>query len=129
MRAISCGVSAGNVCSRRGKAAASRAWSSVLLAVLESTLIPSHIIKERAELCGARQGEGFLLGSRSPLFAPCYLPGFFPLTSCGVRSSPAEGAPVISLRPLACDFRRLRFSRNASFSRSRRGFFAAVPVG
>jgi hypothetical protein len=30
----------------------------------------------------------------------------------------------MSLRPLACDFRRLRFSRSASFSRSCREFRA-----
>jgi hypothetical protein len=33
---------------------------------------------------------------------------------------------VGSLRPLACDFRLLRFSRSASFSRSRRESFAAT---
>ena len=35
-----------------------------------------------------------------------------------------EDALVISLRPRACDLRRLRFSRNASFSRSCLEFFA-----
>ena len=35
---------------------------------------------------------------------------------------------MTSLRPRACDFRRLRFSRNASFSRSRRGFFPRSPL-
>src|SRR3981081_2276552 len=61
-----------------------------------------------------------------------YSPGFFPLPSSGETSSPLEGAIVASPLPLACDFRRLRFSRNASFNRSWRGlflgFFAGVPV-
>src|SRR5216683_8301202 len=59
---------------------------------------------------------------------PGYSPGFFPLPSCGEASSALEGAIVTSLRPLACDFRRLRFSRNASFSRSCLGFFAGSLV-
>jgi hypothetical protein len=33
-----------------------------------------------------------------------------------------------SLRPLACDFRRLRFSRNARFSRSCRGLLGGAPA-
>ena len=48
--------------------------------------------------------------------------------SCGGTSSPLEGVIVTSLRPLACDFRRLRFSRSASFSRScRASFFDGAP--
>ena len=42
-------------------------------------------------------------------------------------SSAAEDAVVKSSRPLACDFRRLRFSRNARFSRSWRRSFAGLP--
>ena len=55
--------------------------------------------------------------------------GFFTLPSCGEASSGSVGAGARSPRPRACDFRRLRFSRNASLSRSCRGsFFAAPPV-
>jgi hypothetical protein len=54
---------------------------------------------------------------------PGYSPGFLALPSCGVASSPLEDAPAASLRPRNCDFRRFRFSRNASFSRSRLGPF------
>src|SRR5947209_19147464 len=52
--------------------------------------------------------------------------GFFPVPRPGEPSSPEWRT---SLRPRACDFRLLRFSRNASFSRScRASFFAAPPV-
>jgi hypothetical protein len=44
-------------------------------------------------------------------------------------SSEAEDAVVKSPRPLACDFRRLRFSRNARFSRSWRRSLAGLPGG
>ena len=67
--------------------------------------------------------QGFLLRSQ-----PGYLPGFFSLPSCRETSTSSEGAVIKWLRPLACDFRRLRFSRNASFSRSCFGFFAGIPV-
>ena len=63
---------------------------------------------------------------------PGYSSGLSPLPSCGVASSRCEDADAPSLRPLACDFRRLRFSRSASFSRSCResglGLFAAGPA-
>jgi hypothetical protein len=66
-------------------------------------------------------------------FAPAgqatYRLGFFPLSSSNETSTLSVETTVTSLRPLACDFRRLRFSRNASFSRSCLGsFFAGVPV-
>ena len=65
-------------------------------------------------------------------FAPAgqaiYRLGFFPLSSSSETSALSVDSTVTPLRPLACDFRRLRFSRSASFSRSRRGFFAAVWV-
>ena len=38
-----------------------------------------------------------------------------------------EDAVVTSSRPLACDFLRLRFARNACFNRSWRGSFAGCP--
>src|SRR6266404_2642125 len=63
-----------------------------------------------------------------PRVEPGYLPGFFPPTSYGETSSGLGGTVVTSPRPRACDFRRLRFSRNASFSRSCRGFFPRAPL-
>jgi hypothetical protein len=56
---------------------------------------------------------------------PGYSPGFSPPLSCGAMASLWEGAGAMSLRPRACNFRRLRFSRNASFSRSRLASFFA----
>ena len=54
---------------------------------------------------------------------------FFRCASCGEASSGLEGAGAVSLRPRACDLRRLRFSRSASFSRSWRAcFFESPPV-
>jgi hypothetical protein len=52
-----------------------------------------------------------------------YSLGFFPPPSPGVASPSFADATAMPLRPLACDFRRLRFSRNASFRRSSRGVF------
>src|SRR5437879_9543056 len=63
-----------------------------------------------------------------PRVEPGYLPGFFPPTSYGETSSGLGGTVVTSPRPRACDFRRLRFSRDASFSRSCRGFFPRSPL-
>src|SRR3954453_12302551 len=51
----------------------------------------------------------------------------FPLASSREASRLSEDALAGSLRPLACDFRRLRFSRSASFNRSCRESFAAAP--
>ena len=48
----------------------------------------------------------------------------FPRSSCGDAIVIGRRDRRLSLRPRACDFRRLRFSRNASFSRSWRAFFA-----
>jgi hypothetical protein len=42
----------------------------------------------------------------------------FRLSSYGKAASPLEDADARSPRPRACDFRRLRFARNASFRRS-----------
>jgi hypothetical protein len=47
-----------------------------------------------------------------------YRSGFFSPSSCGETPPPWEDAGAGSLRPLAWDFRRRRFSRNARFSRS-----------
>jgi hypothetical protein len=47
-----------------------------------------------------------------------YRSGFLSPSSCGETPAPSEDAGAGSFRPLACDFRRLRFSRNARFSRS-----------
>jgi hypothetical protein len=67
----------------------------------------------------------------------CYWLGSFPILLCGEAAASSTGAAGTSLRPLDCDFRRLRFSRSASFSRSCRRslpgpstrlFLAAVPV-
>ena len=82
-----------------------------------------------------------LKGNRTCRANQCgYSLGFFPLPSCSETSSSLEDAIRVSLRPRACDFRRLRFSRSASFSRSclgsflgsirdtLPGFFAGVPV-
>ena len=55
-----------------------------------------------------------------------YRPGPFPLASSSAASASSEGAEPASLRPLACDFRRLRFSRSASLSRSSRESFATA---
>ena len=51
--------------------------------------------------------------------------GFSPLAVSREASALSEDA-LASLRPRACDFRRLRFSRNASFSRSRRESFTSA---
>jgi hypothetical protein len=47
-----------------------------------------------------------------------YRSGFFSPSSCDETPPPWEDADAGSLRPLAWDFRRFRFSRNARFSRS-----------
>ena len=58
---------------------------------------------------------------------PGYSPGFSPPPWDAAASS-GEGAGTMSPRPRVCDFRRLRFSRSASFSRSRlASFFANWP--
>jgi hypothetical protein len=55
-----------------------------------------------------------------------YLPGLSsPLSR--VTSSAADDDGVKSALSLACDFRRLRFSRNASFSRASRRSLADFP--
>ena len=51
-------------------------------------------------------------------------PVSLPSSSCREAPASSRGAAATSLRPLACDLRRLRFSRSASFSRSCREFFA-----
>src|SRR5271169_749228 len=56
-----------------------------------------------------------------------YLSGCFSLVSPGATSSELDDEIVKSSRSLACDFLRLRFSRNASFSRSWRKSFASFP--
>src|SRR5271155_2904130 len=55
-----------------------------------------------------------------------YFPGLSPPLS-RVPSSGADDDGVKSALSLACDFRRLRFSRNASFSRASRLFLADFP--
>jgi len=60
---------------------------------------------------------------------PGYSPGFSSPPSSGAAASPWEGAGAMPPRPRVCDFRRLRFSRNASLSRSRlASFFAKWPL-
>ena len=58
--------------------------------------------------------------------ADCYRPGPSPPVSSRGVSAPSEDG--LWSRPLACDFRRLRFSRSASFRRSRRESFTSVAV-
>jgi hypothetical protein len=58
-----------------------------------------------------------------------YLPGFSSPGSCDAMSSDTEDAGVKSSRARACDFRRLRFSRNASFSRSCRSSLLGLADG
>jgi hypothetical protein len=53
-----------------------------------------------------------------------YSSGFLSSSSCREASASSRDVAFASLRPLACDFRRLRFSRSASFSRSCREFLA-----
>src|SRR5437764_1498326 len=50
-----------------------------------------------------------------PGYLPGYLSGLFAPKSCEASSPPEDAAP---LRCFACAFRRLRFSRSASFKRS-----------
>src|SRR6266853_3612048 len=77
MRAISCAVSTGNVCSRRGNADAAESLPSVLLSVAGSTPIFSHAIQIKGNLPGCgwpipghpANDQGFLLRSQ-----PGYLP-------------------------------------------------------
>ena len=111
MRAISCGVSAGKVCSRRGNAAAGAAAVSLCLRSWSLRHQPSQGQRRYSRAIGRL---------------------FFRLlaaSSAGMWQSSPWKATASSLRPLACDFRRLRFSRNASFSRScRASFFACPPV-
>ena len=67
--------------------------------------------------------------SRISPAAAGYSPGFFPPWSSSETPASSEDALVLSLRPLACDLRRLRFSRNASFSRSFLGsMFGFLPA-
>ena len=56
------------------------------------------------------------------LFASRYRPGSSPASSRKASAFP-EGAAARSLRPFACDLRRLRFSRSFCFSRSLRRVF------
>ena len=70
------------------------------------------------------RAEGELHATRRAIgdFPLSYWPGFSPLAVSREASAFSEGA-LASSRPRACDFRRLRFSRSASFSRSRRKSF------
>ena len=56
-----------------------------------------------------------------------YSPGFSAPSSYGEAYRYRKVADARSPRPLACDFRRLRFSRNASFNRSCRGSLPGRP--
>ncbi len=56
------------------------------------------------------------LASPEPEYEPATAPAFFRLRHL-VRVRVSGDADPASLRPRACDFRRLRFSRSASFSR------------
>ena len=95
-RAISGAVRVGKVCSWRGKKAARSAPGAIVVAVVVPSLIRISPIAD------------FRSGYSSCLLAP---------SSYGEGASVLEGAAG-SPRPRACDLRRLRFSRSASFNRS-----------
>src|SRR6185312_9798036 len=65
----------------------------------------SHMVGKTEAVACAHLGDGYSLW-------------LFRLSSYGKAASPLEDADARSPRPRACDFRRLRFARNASFRRS-----------
>ena len=127
-RSISCGVSVGKVCSCRGNAkeVALAAGPAVVLSALISppqknslrTAAPHHPASAR-EYPWNEYPWNTLGGYRA---------GSSPLASSRGASAASEGAATSSLRPRACDLRRLRFSRSASFNRSCRESFTSFIV-
>jgi len=80
---------------------------------------PSYCLRSSRLTCSERNrrgaGSGYSVGFR--------------LASCSATPSSCEASWLPSLLPLACDFRRLRFSRNASFSRSSLASFPGLFAG
>jgi hypothetical protein len=108
--------------------------SATLRPVFRRAVLTHHRLSSSREKQHRRHAKRVFRAKRrsTGAFLPAsgrrYSPGFFPPASSREASACSEGEAVRPSRPLACDFRRLRFSRNACFRRSCRESFTAAPL-